>query len=50
MMFNDQIGQTVEVYVDGILVNSKEAGDYIKHLEEMFTIIMKYQMKLNPLK
>ena len=33
-----------------MLVKSKVAGDHVKHLGQMFDILRKYQMKLNPLK
>ncbi|KAK4382695.1 hypothetical protein Sango_2847800 [Sesamum angolense] len=42
-----QIGRNVEVYVDDMLVKSKEARDHIADLEEMFSILRKYQLKLN---
>ena len=49
-MFRDLIGKSVEVYVDDMLVKSKTVGDHIEHLNQMFNILQKYQMKLNPLK
>ena len=48
MMFKNLIRKAVEMYVDDILVKSKLAEDYIKHLGQMFDILRKYQMKLNP--
>lgn len=50
MMFEKQIGKTMEVYVDDMLVKSKEASNHISHLAEMFKILRKYRMKLNPQK
>ncbi|XP_017217112.1 uncharacterized protein LOC108194669 [Daucus carota subsp. sativus] len=50
MMFKDLIGKTMEVYVDDMLVKSKKAQDHIKHLSEMFSILRKFNMKLNPQK
>ncbi|XP_074346263.1 uncharacterized protein LOC141685037 [Apium graveolens] len=50
MMFKDQIGRTMEVYVDDMLVKSKMANDHIKHLMEMFNILRRFRMKLNPQK
>ncbi|KAL0378470.1 UNVERIFIED_CONTAM: hypothetical protein Sradi_3152500 [Sesamum radiatum] len=38
----------MEVYVDDMLVKSKEARDHVKDLEEMFSILRKYKLKLNP--
>ena len=40
----------MEVYVDDMLVKSKKAKDYLGHLDEMFRILHRYHMKLNPLK
>uniref|UniRef100_A0A2N9GJM9 Reverse transcriptase domain-containing protein n=1 Tax=Fagus sylvatica TaxID=28930 RepID=A0A2N9GJM9_FAGSY len=49
-MFHDQIGRNVEVYVDDMLVKSKEEGDHLDDLRETFKTLHKYQMKLNPSK
>ena len=49
-MFKDLIRKSIEVYVDDMLVKSKIVGDNIKHLNQMFNILRKYRMKLNPLK
>lgn len=40
----------IEVYMDDMLVKSKAAEDHIKHLDEMFQILRKYRMNLNPQK
>ena len=50
MMFKDLIGRSIEVYVDDMLVKSKMVGDHAEHLKQMFNILQKDQMKLNPLK
>ena len=50
MMFKEQIGKTMEVYVDDMLVKSKIAADHIAHLSDTFAVLRKYQMKLNLLK
>lgn len=49
-MFVAQIGCTIEVYVDNILVNSKKARDHVAEIIETFEIVQKYDMKLIPLK
>ena len=49
-MFKDLTGKSMEVYMDNMLVKSKTAGDHIGHLNQMFNILRKYQMSLNPLK
>ncbi|XP_017250742.1 uncharacterized protein LOC108221371 [Daucus carota subsp. sativus] len=50
MMFKDQIGKTMEVYVDDMFFKSKKADDHVSHLSDMFEILRKYRMKLNPQK
>lgn len=50
MMFEDLIGRTMEVYVDDILVKSKQVDDHVCDLDEIFQILRNYQMRLNPLK
>ena len=47
-MFANQIGKTMEVYVDDMLVKSLKARDHVRDLREMFTILRRYKMKLNP--
>ena len=49
-MFNKQIGRNMEVYVDDMLVKSKEELAHLDDLRETFTTLKQYQMKLNPSK
>ena len=49
-MFAEQIGKTVEVYVDDMLVKSTEPEQHLTNLREVFAILRKYKMKLNPAK
>ena len=44
------IGKTMEVYIDDMLVKSKECPDHMKDLQETFEMLCTYCMKLNPLK
>ena len=41
MMFTDQIGRTMEVYIDDMLVKSLEAEDRISHLQQAFSTLRK---------
>lgn len=50
LMFKGQIGRNVEVYVDDMLVKSKQASDHLRDLDKTFQTLRKYQMKLNPTK
>ncbi|XP_013617594.1 PREDICTED: RNA-directed DNA polymerase homolog [Brassica oleracea var. oleracea] len=36
-MFSEQLGKTIEVYIDDMLVKSLHAEDHVSHLEECFT-------------
>ncbi|XP_068317055.1 uncharacterized protein [Pyrus communis] len=49
-MFKKQIGVTMEVYVDNIMVKGKQRLDHICNLAKNFAILRKYNMKLNPAK
>ncbi|XP_040990483.1 uncharacterized protein LOC121237698 [Juglans microcarpa x Juglans regia] len=40
----------MEVYVDDLLVKSKEAGQHLADLREAFSVLQQHRMKLNPLK
>ena len=47
-MFSKQIGRNMEVYIDDMLVKSKEDLTHLNDLKEMFATLKQYQMKLNP--
>ena len=49
-MFSKQIGRNMEVYVDDMLVKRKEEFAHLDDLQETFTTLKQYQMKLNPSK
>ena len=49
-MFSRQIGRNMEVYVDDMLVKSREELTHLDDLKEMFATLKQYQMKLNPAK
>ena len=49
-MFQKQIGASMEVYIDDMLVKSTTAKLHITHLSEAFQILREYNMKLNPAK
>ena len=49
-MFSKQIGKNMEVYVDDMLVKSREELAHLDDLKETFTTLKQYQMKLNPAK
>ena len=49
-MFRKQIGRNMEVYVDDMLVKSKEEGSHLDDLKETFKTLRQYEMKLNSTK
>ena len=49
-IFKPLVGRTMEVYIDDIVVKSKTRGEHAFHLQEVFHLLRKYNMKLNPSK
>ena len=49
-MFRPLLGKTMEVYIDDMLIKSKERPDHVNHLQKVFDLLRPYGMKLNPAK
>ena len=49
-MFQKQIGTSMEVYIDDMLVKSITTEFHIAHLSKAFQILREYNMKMNPAK
>ena len=49
-MFQKQIGASMEVYIDDMLVKSGKVELHVDHLAESFQVLKDYKMKLNPTK
>ncbi|XP_075518298.1 uncharacterized protein LOC142552407 [Primulina tabacum] len=49
-VFQKQIGRNIEVYVDDILIKTREMSCFIDDLTETFATLGKYEIKLNPAK
>ena len=49
-MFQKQIGASMEVHIDDMLVKSVKAELHVAHLAESFQVLKNYNMKLNPTK
>ena len=49
-MFTDYLGDTMEVYIDKMLVKSLLVEQHLYHLRQAFEVLQKYSMKLNPTK
>ena len=46
--FSKHIRRNMDVYVNDMLIKSKEESAHLDDLEETFTTLRQYQMKLNP--
>ena len=46
-MFRDLIGRSMGVYMDDLLVKSREEAYHLGHLAKTFGILRRFQMKLN---
>ena len=49
-MFKPLLGKTIEVYINDMLVKSREGPDHAEHLQEAFELLLAYGIKLNPSK
>jgi hypothetical protein len=48
LVFSEQIGRVLEVYIDEIIVKSKEGRDPVADLDEVFQQLRKYDLRHNP--
>ena len=46
-MFKDLIGKTVEVYIDNMVVKTKESGGHACDLMEVFDVLRQHKLRLN---
>jgi len=46
-VFKDLIGNTMEVYIDNMLVKSVHHTDHFQHLDKAFNLLKQYKVKLN---
>ena len=47
IMFRDQLGKSMEAYIDDMVVKSREPETHLDDLRQTFNILRKYQLKLN---
>ena len=40
----------MEIYIDDMLIKSKERPNHANHLQQVFDLLRNYGMKLNPVK
>ena len=46
-MFRDKIGRTVEVYINDMVVKSKQEIQHIEDLQGVFEILRQHKLRLN---
>ena len=46
-MFREKIGRTVEVYIDDMVVKSKEDQGHIDDLMDVFEVLRRHKLRLN---
>ena len=49
-MFANKLGDTMEVYIENMLVKSLHAENHLDHLRDCFRTLNEFGMKLNPAK
>ncbi|XP_069155857.1 uncharacterized protein [Solanum lycopersicum] len=49
-IFHDMIHKEIEVYVDDVIIKSRESSDHLTHLRKFFERLRRYNLKLNPAK
>lgn len=47
LMFKRQLGDTMEAYIDDMVVKSKLEADHLTHLADVFATLRKHRLKLN---
>ena len=46
-MFEPQLGKSIEVYIDDIVVKSKVVSEHVGNLGNIFEILRKHKLRLN---
>ena len=46
-MFEPQLGKNIEVYIDDMVVKSKEVSDHVDDLGNIFGTLRKHKLRLN---
>ena len=47
IMFRDQLGKSMEAYIDDMVVKSREPETHLDDLRQTFNVLRKYKLKLN---
>ena len=46
-MFKPQLGRSIEVYIDDMVVKSKVVSEHVEDLTNIFGILRKHKLRLN---
>ena len=46
-MFEPQLGKSIEVYIDDMVVKSKVVSKHVKDLKDIFEILRRHKLRLN---
>ena len=46
-MFEPQLGKSIEVYIDNMVMKSKMVSEHVRDLENIFEILRKHKLCLN---
>ena len=49
-MSTRQLGRIIEVYIDDMVIKSKEADKHLRNIDECFQVLRHYKMRLSPVK
>ena len=49
-MFEPQLGKSIEVYIDDMVVKSKVVSKHVRNLGDIFEILRRHKLRLNPSK
>ena len=47
-MFTKQLGRIIEVYINDMVIKSKEVDQHLRDIDECFQVLWYYKMQLNP--
>ena len=46
-MFEPQLGKSIKVYIDDMVVKSKVVSEHVRDLGDIFEILRRYKLRLN---
>ena len=49
-MFEPQLGKSIEVYIDDMVVKSKVVSEHVRDLKDIFEILKRHKLRLNAFK